>query len=488
MKKLFTLISLVMLFGITTAFGATETINIVSQMATMGVATGQTIGSVDGKTIVQGDVTLTFSKAGGSNAPCFYTPAIRAYANNTITVEAGGKTITNIVYTLASSSKLTAPATSTPEGLTVGTTDMTWTGSSNNVVINIPSLTGNQPQYHVTDVTVTYGDGSTSTVATPVIDGTTPFVGSTQVTITDATPNASIFYTTDGTAPTNASTPYTGAFTINANATIKAIAYDGTGAASGVATKAFEKITLVDYTIADMNDPGLLDMSSTATVEPYANLILTDAQVVYVDGSNIYVREGDYAVMFYSFTGLTVAAGDVLNGTIAVAFAPYYGIPEVKSNDATSTDGLTITTGAAVEPTVATIAELNGYAHVADYVVLQNVQITSETTVDGTGKEVTNTYATDGTNRIQLFKGTTADYTAVAGDGLFYDITGLFNNIYKGTAEIQPTTAPTLTGISTVNDDAQTIGDGRTYNIAGQQVNENTKGIVIKNGKKYINK
>lgn len=63
------------------------------------------------------------------------------------------------------------------------------------------------------------------TVATPVISpaGQT-FTGSISVTITDTTPSAAIFYTTDGTTPTAASTAYTGPLTVTNTETITAIA------------------------------------------------------------------------------------------------------------------------------------------------------------------------------------------------------------------------------------------------------------------------
>jgi len=84
-------------------------------------------------------------------------------------------------------------------------------------------------------------NGSTpSTVATPVIAGTTPFTTSTEVTITCATDGASIYYTTDGSTPTSASTAYTQAFTLTATTTVKAIAIKN-GVSSEVATKTFTK-------------------------------------------------------------------------------------------------------------------------------------------------------------------------------------------------------------------------------------------------------
>ena len=84
-------------------------------------------------------------------------------------------------------------------------------------------------------------EGTAPAVATPVIAGETPFTESTEVTITCATDGASIYYTTDGSEPTSQSTAYTAAFSITETTTVKAIAYDATGAASSVATKTFEK-------------------------------------------------------------------------------------------------------------------------------------------------------------------------------------------------------------------------------------------------------
>lgn len=48
-------------------------------------------------------------------------------------------------------------------------------------------------------------------------------------------------------------------------------------------------------------------------------------------------------------------------------------------------------------------------------------------------------------------------------------------------------TAPT-TGISTVNSTESVKNDGKTYNLSGQQVDSSYKGVVIVNGKKFLQK
>ena len=80
-------------------------------------------------------------------------------------------------------------------------------------------------------------------VSTPVFSpasGTT-FTSSQKITITCATEGAAIYYTTDGTEPTTASTLYNGAFTITATTTIKAIAVKDGMADSAAATAAYTK-------------------------------------------------------------------------------------------------------------------------------------------------------------------------------------------------------------------------------------------------------
>lgn len=75
-------------------------------------------------------------------------------------------------------------------------------------------------------LTWSYVTGSgAAAAATPVISpaGGTYSTGQT-ITLSDSTPNSTIYYTTDGTAPTTSSSTYNGSITVTASTTIKAVA------------------------------------------------------------------------------------------------------------------------------------------------------------------------------------------------------------------------------------------------------------------------
>ncbi len=105
-----------------------------------------------------------------------------------------------------------------------------------------------------------------------------------QVTIADGTIGATIYYTTDGSTPTTASTKYTGAITVSSTTTIQAMAKSGFGAASAVAE--------ATYTI------GGAPTAATPTFSPAAGSYTTAQQVTISDSTA-------GASIFYTTDGTT---------------------------------------------------------------------------------------------------------------------------------------------------------------------------------------
>ena len=181
-----------------------------------------------------GDFTVTFG--GGGNDGKYYNTGsgIRVYGNGTMTIEGKTANITEIVITYDGSN-----APSSDDVVNVGTYDHTthtWTGNASSVVFTRPSGSGH---WRVKSITVTTAGGG-STVSTPTISGNSPFLTSTDVTISCGTDGATIQYSTDdGTSWNNYSVP----FTLTETTTVKAKATKSGSTDSDIATKTFTKVT-----------------------------------------------------------------------------------------------------------------------------------------------------------------------------------------------------------------------------------------------------
>ena len=79
-------------------------------------------------------------------------------------------------------------------------------------------------------------------------------------------------------------------------------------------------------------------------------------------------------------------------------------------------------------------------------------------------------------------------------DGKLFTVTGIYstnvlnNNIIKELNVTKAVEEYHETGIKQIANSQQSAAKSPTYNMAGQRVDSNYKGLVIKNGKKTINK
>ncbi len=132
----------------------------------------------------------------------------------------------------------------------------------------------------------------TTGVATPILSAVSGVYSSTlnlSVSITDATPGAGIYYTTDGTVPTSSSTKYTAPISIASTARLNAIAAVGS-VPSAIATAAYIIVSKhtndFNYSngfVTDLGNPPIYYFGSTQVNGP--NLELTGV-------SNNYYPDG----------------------------------------------------------------------------------------------------------------------------------------------------------------------------------------------------
>ena len=179
------------------------------------------------------------------------------------------------------------------------------------------------------------GDVPVATVETPEITPATgKFGGPQQVTISCATEGAAIYYTTDGTAPTNESTLYEAPFTVSETTTVKAIAYVDTDA-SKVASSTITILNSYE-SLADLLANGPKPEVGATSEEFIVNF---DLIVAYVNGANVIVTDNgtNYALIFKYDTGLK--AGDVVAGGWTAAIQNYKGLNELIPSESLTTNG-----------------------------------------------------------------------------------------------------------------------------------------------------
>lgn len=222
-----------------------------------------------------------------------------------------------------------------------------------------------------------------------------------------------------------------------------------------------------------------------------ATLTLKNAQVVYKNvyttksgatNTEYYVRDASGAIQFFN-TDLELNVNQIINGTVEVKYTLYNEMTEATKTANTSAEKLTITDGEAAVPTKVTVADLTTNKYLCDLVTIENANIISETS--GTH---TNQYLTNGTDKVMIYDKFKTKTNITDGEG--FDVTGILvtaklsGNIIK---EFAPISAPVPTGINNITTEAADA-NAPAYNLAGQKVGKEYKGVVIKAGKKFIQK
>lgn len=331
-------VTLLLLALVSGAWGQTASIDLSDQ----GYANKEKVTSV----VIDDNITCSFDKGTGSTDPAYYNTGtgVRVYAKNVLTIiPANGAVIKSIAFTYGASNSKSLLY----EGADLA--NNTWTGSSNKSVAFAISGTSGHARVKVIAVTYSIQAGG-ETVATPTFtpaSGTT-FEGTQEVTITTATEDATIYYTTDGSDPATdgTSATYDRPFTVSETTTVKAVAVKDDMEPSAVATATYTKLEALEGIAA-------LKTEITATGGDVI-FTLTNAVVTAVNGSTVCIEDAEAAITLYIRNhGLTV--GQVINGKVSGNATLYNGLRELTAIDLTEAS---VTDGGTLPVTELTLAEL----------------------------------------------------------------------------------------------------------------------------------
>lgn len=257
----------------------------------------------------QAAATPTFSPASGTYA-----------AAQTVTIS--DSTTGATIYYTTDGSTPTANSTKYGGAITVSATE----------TINAIAVASGYNNSTVASATYTI---NLPTAATPTFSpGAGAYAGAQSVTISDATTNATIYYTTDGSTPTDGSTKYTGAIAVSTTETVEAIAVASGYGNSNVASAAYvinpvpQAATPTNSLAAGTYTGNQTDILSDAT--PSAKIYYT------TDGTTPTTSSTLYTAPIAVASSETVEAIAVASGYTDsnVASAAYVINPAQKTNPA----------------------------------------------------------------------------------------------------------------------------------------------------------
>lgn len=213
---------------------------------------------------------------------------------------------------------------------------------------------------------------------------------------------------------------------------------------------------------------------------------LQDAEVLYVYENDAYIRDAKGCIMF-SNTGLNLKNNDRINGTIVAKLGKTNDMLQAVGVEGSTNDsGLTITAGDEVKPREVKMEDLTE-ADYSDMILVKAVQIERDNGI----------WAYAGDKRARIYNPfQIKDLGSIPSNTTdkYYDITAIYgtdvlngqviNELYrlKPVVEVDAPTA-----ISVLSTDSKEA-NGMLYNIHGQRVSNNYRGLIIRNGKKMINK
>jgi hypothetical protein len=296
-------------------------------------------------------------------------------------------------------------------------------------------------------------------------------IGSQSVTVTCETADATIYYTTDGTEPTSASTPYTTAINLTATTTIKAIAVKAGMTDSPVMSGTYSVELITDVaTISDLR-AGTVGSLYRLTGEGIAT---------YVSSTQKFIQDANAGIVIYDATGIITTTVNQYDGikNITGRLYSYSGVLELLPITGYSTVTVSSTANS-VTPLAVTVADFNAAPSTYESRLIKLTGLTfadANGTTKFVGTTATNYNVSDGTNTTVFrtaFSG--ADYigTVVPAKA---DIVGLGMQ-FNGTSQFAARNLADFTIYSSAKAITAFVFNGLTPAVTGT-INETDKTIA----------
>lgn len=392
-----------------------------------------------------------------SNGALYRTDNYRCYKSATLTISSTAGNITKVEFTCtANNDSQYGPGNFTATDGTYSYADKvgTWTGEAASV-----ELTATGAQVRMTEIVVTVGGEAGVTVTPPSFSLEAGTYTSAQTLELTADAGCSIYYTTDGTTPTNASTPYTSAITVNETMTVKAIAYDADGNASSVVTKEYvfpETVASIAEYLAK-EDGTIVSFTIPLTV-------------FYHSGSYLYVTDGTDNMLLYGYLSETYTNGTIIAAGVTGEKTTYRSLLELVISDYTDSVEPLADEGTAVQPVAVTDLSTITADDQSDFIVVSNAEFDADAktiTVNGNSLAIYSRFS-----EVTLPESGT------------YTVTGIVA-VYNSNVQLYPTSFST-TPESIGNVEADIEGTKKIYSLDGRKLQAPVKGVNIINGKKMM--